>query len=178
MLSPLDKAQLISSAADTARQSIAELLASEGDSRLTQLPTARVFLCYAGRDRPQVEQLFERLQIDGFKPWMDKKSLLPGQDWRLEIRRAIEASDFFLACISRRFRERTYGLKEIKLALEVLDTMPEGTIYLIPLRLEDCPVEDRLASRHWVDLFARDGYEALLRALRSRNISSTERLQH
>ena len=168
ILSPSDKAQLVSTVADAARQSVAGLLAPEGDASLRQQAAPRVFLCYAGSDRQQVEQLFERLKVDGFEPWMDKKSLLAGQDWQLEIRRAIEGADFFLACISRRFRDRTYGHKEIKLALEVLDTMPEGTIYLVPLRLEDCPIEDRLASRHWVDLFAPSGYQMLLRALRSR----------
>jgi hypothetical protein len=115
-----------------------------------------------------VEQLFAKLEADGFQPWMDKKSLLPGQDWTFEIRRAIEGADFLVPCISRRFRDRTYGHKEIKLALDVLDSMPEGTIYLVPSRLEDCPVEDRLASRHWVDLFASDGYELLVGALRSK----------
>ena len=168
MLSPSDKAQLVSAVADAASQSVARLLAGEGNANLRREPNPTVFLCYAGPDRQQVEQLFEKLQVDGFKPWMDKKSLLPGQDWKLEVKRAIETADFFVACISRSFRDRTYGHKEIKLALDILDTMPEGTIFLVPLRLEDCSVEDRLASRHWVDLFASGGYQMLLRALRSR----------
>jgi hypothetical protein len=132
---------------------------------------AKIFLCYAGADRSRVSTLYERLQRDGFRPWMDKKLILPGQDWELEIRRAIEASDFFLACISQHFRRRTYGHKEIKLALEVLDTMPEGTLYFIPVRLEECEVENRLSSRQWVDLFNDKGYETLVRALRSREES-------
>jgi hypothetical protein len=72
-----------------------------------------------------------------------------------------------VACISQHFQERTYGHKEIKLALEILDMMPEGTIFLIPLRLENCPLDDRLSSRHWVDLFEPGGYELLVRALSS-----------
>jgi hypothetical protein len=102
---------------------------------------------------------------------MDKKSIVPGQDWKLEIRRAIEDADFFVACISRHSQKKTYSNKEIKLAREVLDTMTEDAIFLIPLRLEDCPVEKidtRLADKQWVDLFAPGGYESLLRSLRSR----------
>jgi RNA polymerase sigma factor (TIGR02999 family) len=127
---------------------------------------SRVFLCYSGADRERVLPLYNRLWKDGFRPWMDKRDLIGGQDWQLEIRRAIESSDFFIACISASFQQRTYGHKEIKLALEVLDTMPEGAIYLIPSRLEPCEISGRLADRQWVDLFESDGYENLLKALR------------
>jgi hypothetical protein len=129
----------------------------------------RVFLCYSGADREKVLELYERLNNDGFEPWMDKKNIIGGQDWRLEICRAIETSDYFVACLSQSFQERTYGHKEIKLALEVLDTMPEGAIYLIPVRLENCIVETRLADRQWVDLFESNGYQSLLAALRWAN---------
>ncbi len=125
----------------------------------------KVFLCYAGPDRDQVENLYCHLQRDGFAPWMDKLDLIPGQDWRHEIRCSIESCDYFVACLSNAFRQRTYGHREIKLALEVLDSMPEGRIFLIPAKLEQCPVEQRLADRQWVDLFTDDGYAKLLKAL-------------
>jgi hypothetical protein len=126
----------------------------------------KVFLCYAGSDRERVNEIYERLSKDGFDPWMDKKKLVGGQDWRLEIKRAIKSSDYFVACISSCFQNPTFGHTEIKHALEVLDTMPEGKIYLIPVRLEECVIEERLAGRQWVDLFEPDGYEKLINALR------------
>jgi serine/threonine-protein kinase len=45
--------------------------------------------------------------------------------------------------------------------------MPEGAIYLIPVRLEDCPVPDRLSSRQWVDLFDnyQTGFRGILRSI-------------
>ena len=97
---------------------------------------------------------------------MDKRDLLGGQDWQLEIQRAIRTSDFFIACVSSSFQRRTHAHTEIKLALEVLDTMPEGAIYLIPVRLEKCEIGARLANRQWVDLFESNGYKNLLKALR------------
>jgi hypothetical protein len=97
---------------------------------------------------------------------MDKMNLIGGQDWRLEIRRAIESSDYFVACISSDFQNRTYGHAEIKTALEVLDMMPEGKIYLIPVRLEECAIDKKLSDRQWVDLFETDGYKNLIVALR------------
>ena len=113
----------------------------------------KVFLCYAGGDRDNVADLFRQLSADGFEPWMDKESLLPGQDWKLEIKRAINNADYFIACLSSLFHNRTFAHKEITLALDVLDELPEGQIYLIPARLEDCAIDDRLSGRQWVDLF-------------------------
>jgi formylglycine-generating enzyme required for sulfatase activity len=55
--------------------------------------------------------------------------------------------------------------KEIKRALDVLDKMPDETIYMIPARLEPCQAPGRLSSLHWVDLFAPNGFEKLKRAL-------------
>lgn len=167
MLSANSRSELATTVGESVRKGVVRALSPEDSSKEVSKSLPKVFLCYAGSDREQVEGIYERLSKDGFSPWMDKKSLLPGQDWRLEIKRSIEAADFFVACISQHFQDRTYGHKEIKLALEVLDMMPEGTIFLIPLRLDDCQVDDRLSSRHWVNLFEQGGYELLVRALRS-----------
>lgn len=125
----------------------------------------RVFLCYAGPDRSKVESLRIKLVERGFDPWMDKVSILPGQDWELEIQKAIESADFFIACISHHFEERTYGNKELRRALSVLETMPEGSIYLIPARLEECSVPSRVTAQQWVDLFDPKGFDQLIRSL-------------
>ncbi|MBW2739925.1 MAG: TIR domain-containing protein [Deltaproteobacteria bacterium] len=168
ILTPDDRTNLAISVGESLKEYIIHTIDPNSLPKEQEISTPKVFLCYAGSDREQVEQLYERLQCDGFSPWMDKKSLLPGLDWRLEIKHSIETADFFIACISRHFQARTYGHKEIKLALEVLDMMPEGTIFLIPTRLEECSVDDRIASRQWVDLFKTDGYELLLKALRAK----------
>ena len=41
----------------------------------------------------------------------------------------------------------------------LLDEKPEGTIFIIPLKLEECDVPGRLAKRHWVNYFENDGYQ-------------------
>jgi N-acetylmuramoyl-L-alanine amidase len=45
---------------------------------------------------------------------------------------------------------------------------PEGEIFIIPARLEECDNLESLRKWHWVDLFEDDGYEMLMRALRVR----------
>jgi len=129
----------------------------------------RVFLCYASGDKPAVRNLYRRLRISGFAPWLDEEDLLPGQDWPLEIPKAVRSSDAVIICLSSRaITKAGYVQKEIKYALDVADEQPEGAIFLIPLRLEECEAPERLQRWHWVDFFQDRGYERLLRALRTR----------
>jgi formylglycine-generating enzyme required for sulfatase activity len=126
----------------------------------------RIFLCHAKEDKERVRELYHRLKETGYHPWLDEEDLLPGQDWDLEIRRAVRGSGFFLACLSKdSIDKRGYVQKELKMGLDVLDEMPEGKIYLIPVRLEECEVPERLQSRQWVDLFEARGFEKLKGAL-------------
>jgi hypothetical protein len=132
----------------------------------------RVFLCHASADKPAVRQLYKRLaDLNWVKPWLDRENLLPGQNWREEIPKAVRASHIVLVCISRRsITVEGYVQKEITDALDVAKEKPENTIYLIPLRLEECEPPTRLVDLHWVDYFEEDGFEYLLRALRFRAI--------
>ena len=42
----------------------------------------QIFLCHASEDKAAVEAIYDRLKALGYKPWLDKKDLLPGQRWR------------------------------------------------------------------------------------------------
>jgi hypothetical protein len=50
------------------------------------------------------------------------------------------------------------------MVLDLADEQPEDKIYLIPARLEECDVPNRLARWQWVDLFDPKGYNRLLSA--------------
>ena len=129
----------------------------------------KVFLCHASGDKPAVRDLYHRLRAAGFDPWLDEEKLLPGQDWQLEIPQAVRSSDAVVICLSRRAVTKAgYVQKEIRYALDVADEQPEGAIFLIPLRLQECEVPQRLRRWQWVDLFDERGHERLLGALRVR----------
>jgi hypothetical protein len=126
----------------------------------------RVFLCHASTDKESVRVLYKRLAADGVDAWLDQEKLIPGQTWREEIPKAVRNSDIFLVCLTNRsINKEGYIQREIREALDVAEEKPEGTIFIIPARLEDCVVPDRLNLYQWVDLFDDDGYEKLLRAL-------------
>jgi hypothetical protein len=127
----------------------------------------RVFLCHASEDKALVRRIFEKLSLlPGIDPWLDEQKLIPGQDWTSEITKAVRSSDVAVVCLSRSSTTKEgYVQKEIRLALDVAEEKPEGTIFLVPLRLEACEVPNRLRRWQWVDLFAEWGYDKLLSAL-------------
>jgi len=129
----------------------------------------KVFLCHASSDKPKVQELYARLTSDGIDAWLDKEKLIPGQNWQIEIPKAVRNSDIVIVCLSSlSVTKDGFVQKEIKFALDAADEKPEGTIFIIPARLEDCNVPDRISQFHWVDLYTEDGYERLLNALRIR----------
>jgi hypothetical protein len=128
--------------------------------------TTQIFLSCAREDAEKVENLYQKLSDAGFKPWMDKKNILPGEKWKSCIQKAIRRSDFFLACLSANsVSKRGYLQKEIKDALDIWQEKLDSDIYLIPVRLEDCEVPESLRDFQWVDLFEKDGWPRLVRAI-------------
>lgn len=129
----------------------------------------KVFLCHASGDKPVVRDLYKRLTADGVDAWLDQERLLPGQDWRMEIPRAVREADVIVICLSNKsISKEGYVQKEIKFALDIAEEKPDGTIFLIPARLEDCVVPERLNRWQWVDLYENNGFIKLLRSLKLR----------
>lgn len=129
----------------------------------------QVFLCHSSSDKETVRNLYRRLRSDGIAAWLDEEDLLPGQDWHLEIKKAITTADAVLICLScESISKSGFVQKEIKYALDVADQQPEGSIFIVPIKLEECDVPDRLSRLQWLDLTDRKGYERLINALRHR----------
>jgi CheY-like chemotaxis protein len=128
----------------------------------------RVFLCHAPEDEPAATRLYERLVGDGVQCWMEAADLAPGQDRDQEIRQAVQRSRHVLACVSRRsMTDRGYLRDQLDEAVRMADQQPEGATFLVPVRLEACPIPQRLARWQWIDLFTSAGYERLLGTLRA-----------
>ncbi len=128
----------------------------------------KAFLCYADEDKPAVRNLYNKLKSDGVEPWMDEESILVGQDWELEIKKAIRATDVVVICLSNASVLKTgYVQKEIRESLEIAEEKPEGTIFIIPARLDDCDVPERLKPFNWANLFTDTGYGKLIASLKN-----------
>lgn len=91
----------------------------------------------------------------------------------MEIEKAVEAADVVLVCVSSRsVTKEGYIQREIKFALDIALEKPEGTIFIIPLRLDDCDVPRRLRSWQYVDYFPSEklkaSYQRLMQSLQVR----------
>ena len=127
----------------------------------------RVFLCHSSQDKPIVRELYQRLNTEGWiDPWLDSEKLLPGMDWDLEIEKAVETSHIVLVCVSKQsVSKEGYIQKELRLVLDVAMNMPEGGIFLIPLKLEECEVPRRIRTWQWMDYFPMGEPSCLLRKI-------------
>ncbi|MCP4541544.1 MAG: toll/interleukin-1 receptor domain-containing protein [Chloroflexi bacterium] len=129
----------------------------------------KVFLCHSSRDKKVVRDLYYRLTDDGVAAWLDEVNLLPGEDWDLEIIKAVRETHAVVVCLSAASVSRAgYVQKELRLALDVADEQPDGAIFIIPLRLDDTTVPERLRRWQWVSHQNSDWYDMLLQALEQR----------
>ena len=115
----------------------------------------QVFIAYVHENYGAALRLFNEFRARGYEPWLDKKKLLPGQNWPRAIEQSIEVSDFFVACFSRRsVSKKGHFQSELRYALDCAGRVPLDEVYFIPARLEECSVPARIPSElQYVDLF-------------------------
>jgi hypothetical protein len=137
----------------------------------TDLP--RVFVAYVHEDAEPAGRIYDALVQAGFDPWMDERKLLPGQNWARAIRNALETSDFVVCCFSQYSIHKRGGFQaEIRYALESARAMPLDEVFLLPVRLDDCPVPSDVAKEmQYVNLFPdwEAGIGRLLEAIRQQS---------
>lgn len=127
-----------------------------------------IFLSHASQDKQVVRELCQRLRADGFDPWLDEERLLPGMNWDMEIELALKASDAILLCFSElSVAKEGYIQREYKRAMRYQEEKPDGTIYLIPVRLDKCDLPYFIKDVQYVDF--PDGYERLVVSLNLRS---------
>lgn len=141
---------------------------------MANLNVPQIFIAHANEDKSAVRGLYDRLKQSGYEPWLDEKDLLPGQNGRDEIPKALKKSDFFLMCLSlQSINKKGYVQREFKQAINLLAEMPTGTIYLIPLKLDDCEIPDlrqneygiNLRDLQWLNYWEPDSYEKLIKSI-------------
>ncbi len=127
----------------------------KGPVRLIGARRIRIFLAYVSEDSRLVERLYRDFRDQGYDPWLDRRKLLPGQNWPRAIQQAIETSDFCVACFSANsVSKRGVFQSEIRYALDCARLVPLDDIFLIPARFDACEVPDRISREtQCIDLF-------------------------
>jgi predicted ATPase len=114
-----------------------------------------------------VRELYQKLRAEPWiQPWLDEEELYPGQDWNFEIETAVEAADAILVCLTKgSITKEGYVQRELRSVLDFADYKPEGTLYIIPVRLEECEPPRRLRAWQYADYFEGQRERAFQRLL-------------
>jgi len=128
---------------------------SEGRISFQKSRGPRIFIAYAEEDVLFALELYCALEESGYEPWIDRRKLMPGQNWIRRIEDAISSSDFFVACFSKKSARKRGGFQaEIRYALDCARRVPLDDVFMIPVRLDDCRVPRAIAREtQYVDLF-------------------------
>lgn len=130
-------------------------------------PLQRFFLSYAKEDLEFAHGLYFSLKKRGFDPWMDKPpapfdldGLQPGEDWRAALEREIQRADRMILILSEASVSKVgYVQREFRRALELMNEMPPGRVFAVPILKEPCEVPAlvvghiRLQDLQWTNIF-------------------------
>ena len=117
------------------------------------------------RKRPS-ESVYDYLKLSGYEPWLDKKKILPGQNWEDEIISALKKTDFVILLLSKTSVEkRGFLQREVKLALKYCEEKLDTDIFIIPCKIDDCVVPEKLEKYQWIKLTNPSSFGQITEAL-------------
>ncbi|MBK9780713.1 MAG: toll/interleukin-1 receptor domain-containing protein [Anaerolineales bacterium] len=113
------------------------------------------FLSYSKSNKNAARDFAERLKAEGWiDPWFDEEDILPGQVWQESVTIGVRNSHAVIILLSKiAVASEGFFQNEIRLALDTAAEKPEGTIFIIPIRLNDCDVPEMLQKYQYVDYF-------------------------
>jgi len=126
-----------------------------------------VFISYARENESEAQDLGRKLEEQGINVWWDRESIPPGTDWETTIEQGMKRADFVIICLSTKMPRQGYIYQEIRMAVKLAYQMRHDTTLLLPVRLDDCEIPSKVLPFQSVDLFRPDGFNRLVRAVRS-----------
>lgn len=112
-----------------------------------------IFLSYATEDRDRASRIYSLISKPRRPVFYDKESLVPGMDWEAEIESKLAQCALILILFSRHsVNKEGFVQREIRLALSRAERMPEGRIFIVPIRFDGTEVPSRLMRYHWLDI--------------------------
>ncbi|MEO0434154.1 MAG: TIR domain-containing protein [Cyanobacteria bacterium J06656_5] len=138
----------------------------EASKNQTAAVSPDVFISYSRADSDFARKLNNALQRQRKRTWFDQESIASGADFKQEIYKGIESSNFFLFVLSPRSVKSPYCADEVEYAAKLNKRMV--TVLHRPVEATDLHPE--LAKVQWTDFNANEGefeanFKELLRTL-------------
>jgi hypothetical protein len=125
-----------------------------------------IILCHAYEDKKVVRRVYDALQESGFEVWIDSESVFGEQAWEPDMADWLGQAACMLVFLSKNsVRKIGSTHHEFGQLIDTWKDMPAGTVYTIPVRINDCQIPDLLSSLHHIDLFEDDGLAHVIRSL-------------
>nr|WP_155249239.1 toll/interleukin-1 receptor domain-containing protein [Mesorhizobium loti] len=107
-----------------------------------------IFISYASEDHAYAAKLYAALRACGLEPWMDKPpapfqgdGLQVGQRWLPTLVGKIRGADYIILVLSpRSVSKRGFVSREFRLALDLMNELPDDQLLVFPILAEDCNV--------------------------------------
>jgi hypothetical protein len=103
-----------------------------------------IFMSYSRREVGFVDDLTQRLEKNGFKVWLDYRSLVPGTPWARQLDQGLEESEVILLVVSKASMASKYVELEWRRVLK-----ENKRVILVIFEAVDLPKE--LEQFEWVD---------------------------
>jgi hypothetical protein len=126
-----------------------------------------IFMSYSRREVGFIDDLTHRLEKEGFKVWLDYRSLVPGTPWAGQITKGLDEAEVILLVVSK----ESIASKYVELEWRRVLQETEKRVILVIFEAVDLPRE--LEVFEWVDF--RGDYESALKELTERIHSSSEK---
>ena len=103
-----------------------------------------IFISYVRDDQVSIDKICTFLKSHEVPFWMDRKDLMPGKNWKISIRKAIEDCSLFIACFSDNYlsKNESFMNEELILAIECLRKKTFNSSWFIPVRLDNCKMPE------------------------------------
>lgn len=110
----------------------------------------KIFISHSKEDSQQADVVYEYLESQGYKCWMDTHDITPGVLYVDEIMKGFNESSIVVVLISKNTMNSTGVLNEI-------DNVYKRNKIIIPFRIDDSELSDRLSfylsSTQWINAF-------------------------
>ena len=133
----------------------------------------KVVLVHAPNDAAAVSHVYNRLKkVAWIDVWFGDEKLMGGQERNRAIKQAVEGADIVVMFLSTlATTTKGYIQKDIRVVMDKSLYMPEGTTFVIPVRLDDCEMPfdlDRLVPIEYFPPAKKSkAYNKLLNSLKN-----------
>jgi TIR domain-containing protein len=136
-------------------------------------------------DQELINRIATKLREHDLEVWLDRDSIGAGHRWKEQIREAIIAGSYFVACFSHAYTSKavSYMNEELTLAIDQLRLRSTTRAWFIPLLLCECEVPARsigagetLLDLQWIDLYS-DFEEGISRLVATLSLTQIARMR-